>query len=80
MCEQYVAATRRADTWAAVALYLRNTAAGHTFLEMCPADLRAEVQNPTETALQQAYMFHCSPPPAPHYIRAAGGGRSSAGS
>ena len=64
--EQYVAADSRADTWAAVALYLKDSAAGQAFIQMCPAELREEVHNPTEAVKNQAYAFHCSPP---DYVR-----------
>ena len=55
-------ASNRADTWAAVAVALRNTACGYTFLQMCPEELLREVRNPTETVRQQALSFHARPP------------------
>ena len=59
---QATAASSRADTWAAAAVSLRNTAAGHTFLQMCPEELIREVRDPTETVRRQALAFYDRPP------------------
>ena len=55
-------ASSRADTWAAVAVFLQNTAAGYTYLQMCPYELIEEVRNPTETVRNQALSLHRDPP------------------
>ena len=56
------AASSRADTWAAVAVFLQNTAAGYTYFQSCPYELIEEVRNPTETVRNQALSLHRDPP------------------
>ena len=59
------AASSRADTWAAVAVFLQNTAAGYTYLQSCPDAVIDEVRNPTETVRNKALSLHRDPPRCP---------------
>ena len=60
--EQWFDAERRADTWAAMALYLQDSTVGTVFLQSCPPALKQEVRNPTEAVPKLADGFHLAPP------------------
>ena len=60
--EQWFDAERRADTWAAMALYLQDSTVGTVFLQSCPPALKQEVRNPTEAVRKLADGFHLAPP------------------
>ena len=57
------AAISRLDAWVGVAMAMRNTTSGRTFLEQCTPEMREEVKRPTPGAERYSRVFFGGPPP-----------------